>query len=326
MNLPHFFYHTPVSLDECKGLLAEFGENGAIIAGGTDILVRMKYRLTKPGNLVSLSQIHELRHIEYSPGQGLSIGANIKLSRLVSDAIIKDKCPALSNASEVVATKQVRNAATLGGNLLQDTRCRFYNRSPVWGKSVESCFKRDGTVCHAVPKGKHCFAVYQGDLAPVLIALRAYARVVFPTGTKEIPLESLFTDNGKGPFRDLAGTILQSVVVPDSSLSMHCDYRKYRLRKGIDYPLAGVAVAVEKKKHGIGSLRICLTGVSSSPVLLPGIEEMIHGKPIGKDLFVEIGKMAQSSAHPLANLEDDPSKRRFMIRIMTEDILTAFFS
>ena len=313
-------------MGECTGLLSELGKDGEIIAGGTDLLVRMKYRLSKPRHLVSLSKINELKRIEYNPGKGLSIGAGITLSRLASDRTIQEKCPALSSAAELVATKQVRNAATIGGNILQNTRCRYYNRSHTWGKAVVPCFKRNGTVCHVAPKGKRCFAVYQGDLAPLLIALKTTVRVVFPTGTEEIPVESLFSGNGRDPFHCLQGKVIQDIVIPDPALSIYCDYKKYRLRKGIDYPLAGVAIAVEKNKDGMGNLRICLTGISSSPISVPDVEKMVFGKPLYKELFRDIGRRAQAAAHPLANLEDDPEKRRFIIRIMTEDILTSFIT
>jgi 4-hydroxybenzoyl-CoA reductase subunit beta len=139
-------------------------------------------------------------------------------------------------------------------------------------------------------------------------------------------VELLFSGNGKEPFLDLTGKVMQNVVIPEPSLFMNSDYKKYRIRNGIDYPLAGVAASVKKIRNGMGSVRICLTAVSSSPVLVSVTEDMVHGKSSGKELFKEIGKKAHAAAHPLANLEDDPVKRRLMIRVMTEDILAAIIS
>jgi 4-hydroxybenzoyl-CoA reductase subunit beta len=326
MNLPHFTYHAPVTLEECTGLLADLGNKAQVLAGGTDLLVRMKLRLTRPDHLVSLSKIAELKRIIYDPGIGLTIGSGVTLSLLASDSIIKEKSPALANTAELVATKQIRNTATLGGNVFQNTRCRYYNRSPDWGKAVAPCFKRHGTLCHVVPKGKRCFAVYQGDLAPLLIALKAIAIIASNKNTEEIPVESLFSGDGRIPIRDFKGKVIKDFVIPDRYLSINAAYRKYRLRNGIDFPLAGVAVAVENKNDLIGNLRICLTGIASSPVLVPGTEEMARGKPLGKELAREAGKMAQAAAHPLANLEDEPARRRFMIRILTEDTLASIVS
>jgi 4-hydroxybenzoyl-CoA reductase subunit beta len=324
MNLPRFSYHAPVSLRECTAILADLDNDAQVIAGGSDLLVRMKLRLAKPGNLVSLSRVAELKHIIYSPGRGLTIGAGATLSLLASDSIVGEKCPAIASAAELVATKQIRNAATLGGNVLQDTRCRYYNRSAVWGKAVAPCFKRGGALCHVVPKGKRCLAVYQGDLAPLLIALSATALIVTKDAAREIPVESLFSGDGKEPFNDMTGKIIMDFTIPESSLDGQAAYRKYRLRKGIDFPLAGVAVALKNNDGLTENLKACLTGVASSPVLVPRAGEMARGKPLSRELAGETGKLAYAAAHPPANLEGDPARRRFMIRIMTEDILTAF--
>jgi 4-hydroxybenzoyl-CoA reductase subunit beta len=326
MNLPHFTYHAPVTMEECAGLLADLGDDAQVFAGGTDLLVRMKLRLAKPVHLVSLSKISELKSIVYKPGQGLTIGSCAALSLLASNPTIIESCPALAHAAGLVATAQVRNAATLGGNVFQNTRCLYYNRSPVWGKAVAPCFKRDGSLCHAAPKGTRCFAVYQGDLAPLLITMNATAIISSHKKTEEITVESLFSGNGKKPFRDFKGKVVRDFFVPDRYLSMKTTYRKHRLRNGIDFPLAGVAITVENKNDVIGDLRICLTGIASSPVLVPEVEEIARGKSLGKEFARKVGKMAQAAAHPLANLEDGPARRRLMIRILAEDALTSFIS
>lgn len=326
MNLPHFSYSAPVTLDECTGILSEFGNRAAIFAGGTDLLVRMKLRLAKPEHLVSISRLVDLKRIIYAPGKGLAIGAGVTLSQIASNSPIKEKCSSLADAAELVATKQIRNTATIGGNVLQNTRCRYYNRSPVWGKAVKPCFKRNGSVCHIAPKGKRCFAVYQGDLAPLLIALNAKVIIESHTRTEEIPVESLFSDNGKEPFNEMKGKVIREFLIPDHSLSTYSAYKKYRLRGGIDYPLAGVAISVERKKNFLENLRICLTGVSSSPVLVHDIEQLIAGKPSDTKLIKEIGNFAQEGARALANLEDNPAKRRHMVRILTEELLTSLLA
>lgn len=310
-------------MDECTGILSKFGNGAEIFAGGTDLLVRMKLRLAKPDHLVSLSRIDSLKQINYTPGKGLIIGAGVTLSQIASNDTIKEKCPSLADAAELVATKQIRNTATLGGNVLQNTRCMYYNRSQVWGKSVKPCFKRNGSACHAAPKGKRCFAVYQGDLAPLLISLNARAIIDSPAMTEDIPVVSLFSGNGRDPFREMQGKIIREFVISDRSLSSNSGYKKYRQRGGIDFPLAGVAISMKKKNNYIEDIRVCLTGVSSSPVLVHGVEQCINGKFTDTKLVQAIGKTAQAGAHPLANLEDDPARRRFMIRILTEDLLTS---
>lgn len=323
MNLPRFVYHTPLSLKECMAILADLQDDAEVVAGGSDLLVRMKLRLTMPGHLVSLAKIAELKHIIYRPAKGLTVGAGATLSLLASDSVVEGKCPAMAHAAELVATRQIRNAATLGGNVLQNTRCLYYNRSPVWGKAVAPCFKRGGTVCHVVPKGKRCVAVYQGDLAPLLIALGATALVVTTEGAREVPVESLFSGLGKAPFVDMREKIIMDFTIPETALDGQTAYRKYRLRKGIDFPLAGVAVTLKRTDGLIEHLRVCLTGVASSPVFVPKVEEMAKGRPLTRQLAREVGKAAYAAARPLANLEGDPARRRVMVRIITEDVLAS---
>jgi 4-hydroxybenzoyl-CoA reductase subunit beta len=324
MNLPRFTYHSPNSLKECIAMLSDQKNGVQVIAGGSDLLVRMKLRLETPDHLVSLADIPALKDITCRPGKGLTIGAGVTLSVLASDAVIREKCPALADAAGLVATNQIRTVATVGGNILQNTRCRYYNRSPVWGKAVAPCFKRNGAVCHVVPRGKRCFAVYQGDLAPLLIALNTSVTVVSKKGAEEIPVESLYSGNGKTPFNNVAGRIATGFTIPDDSLNARAAYRKYRLRGGIDFPLAGVAAALKLDNGLVEDLRLCLTGVASCPVPVQGAAEAAKGKPFSREVAGEVGRLAYAAAHPLANLEGDPATRRSMIRIMTKDILTSF--
>ncbi|HOE17489.1 MAG TPA: FAD binding domain-containing protein [Syntrophorhabdaceae bacterium] len=324
MNLPRFIYHSPSSLKECIATLADKKNSAQVLAGGSDLLVRMKLRLEAPGSLVSLADIPTLKDIVYRPGKGLTIGAGVTLSLLASDAVIRERCPALADAAGLVATNQIRTVATIGGNILQNTRCRYYNRSPLWGMAVSPCFKRNGGLCHVVPRGKRCFAVYQGDLAPLLIALNASVKIVSKKGAEEAPLESLYSGDGKSPFNNLAGKVVEGLTIPEGSLNMLSAYRKYRLRGGIDFPLAGVAVALKLDNGLVQDLRLCLTGVASRPFTVQGAGDAAKGKPLGRELAREEGKLAYAAAHPLANLEGDPAARRSMIRIMTEDILASF--
>jgi len=324
MNLPRFIYHSPGSLKECVAILADKKNGAQVLAGGSDLLVRMKLRLETPGRLVSLADIPALKDIACLPGRGLAIGAGVTLSLLASDAVIREKCPALAEAAGLVATNQIRTVATIGGNVFQNTRCRHYNRSPVWGKAVSPCFKRNGGLCHVVPKGKKCFAVYQGDLAPLLIALNATVTIVSKKGAEEIPVESLYSGDGKAPFKNIAGKVATRFTIPEGSLGMQAAYRKYRLRGGIDFPLAGVASALKLNNGMVEDLELCLTGVASRPVAVPKAREAAKGKPLSREIAMEVGKLAYAAAHPLANLEGDPAARRSMIRIMTEDMLASF--
>jgi 4-hydroxybenzoyl-CoA reductase subunit beta len=320
MRLPRFHHHEPRSTDEALRLLEKHGEEALVMAGGTDLLVRMKLRLAAPVHLVSLSGIGSLAGMESHRGKGLSIGALTSVAVLSRSQALRKRCASLHGAACLVATEQIRHMGTLGGNLFQTTRCLYFNRTHEWRKALAPCFKRGGNVCHAVKGGKRCFSVYQGDLAPALIALECTAVLRSPGEEREVPVEDLFSGDGREPFRTSRETILTCVRIPrpDGAFSA---YRKFRLRDGIDFPLAGVAVSMRKDGRRIARLRVCLTGVASSPVLVGKAEELARGERLTPSLIQEIGRVAARAARPVENAEGTPALRKSMIEHMTGEIL-----
>jgi len=129
MRIPEFEYHAPTHIDECGALLSALGEDCALLAGGTELLVRMKYRLTRPSHLVAVSRVEGMGDIGYDRETGLVLGAGVKLSALISSAAVREHYPVISHAASLIAASQIRNMATLGGNICQNTRCFYYNRS-----------------------------------------------------------------------------------------------------------------------------------------------------------------------------------------------------
>ena len=320
MRLPSLEYHAPVSLSECARMVGAFGKEAALTAGGTELIVRMKQGLVKSSHLISLSAIPGMDAISADRKGALMLGAGTALSVLAKSSLIHKHAPALAHAASLVATTQIRNMATLGGNLLQETRCFYYNRSAAWRKAVPACFKRGGGLCHVVPKEKKCFAVYQGDLAPVLIALGSKAILYRDGKEEEISLEGLYTGNGKSPFRDKESIVLAGVRIPPMAKGTYGGYRKYRLRNGIDFPLAGVALVMNTKAGKVEDLNICLTGVASGPVIVARAPELARGRDLTAELTREIAA-AYSAAHLVSNIGGTPSRRRSMVRLMTEEML-----
>jgi len=321
MKLSPFQYHAPTSLSGCARLLQSYGEEAVLAAGGTELFVRMKLGLVKKAHLVSVSEIKGIDAVSVDKKGALILGAGATVSALTNSSIVRKNSPALAQAAALVATTQIRNMATLGGNILQETRCFYYNRSAAWRKAVPACFKRGGDVCHVVPKGKKCFAVYQGDLAPLLIVLGSTATVFRNGKQEETPLENLFTGDGKFPFGKGEGLVLTRVHVPPMEKGASAAYRKYRLRNGMDFPLAGVAIRVHRRADIIDDLKVCLTGVSSAPVIVSKVSGLARGKGLTPELIALIADATYDAAHPQANLEGDPRARRFMIRVMAEEIL-----
>ena len=309
-----------MTLDQALELLTQLGDTARLIAGGTDLLVHMKRRLSPPGHLISLSGLKTMDQISVASGE-LVIGAGILLSNLIKSAVIAEEYPVIRETASLVATQQIRNMGTLGGNIFQNTRCLYYNCSRVFQKIIAPCLKRDGEVCHATSGSRRCFAVYQGDLAPVLIGLRGRAVLHSVTGVEEIPLEEIFTGDGKKPFRLSHHAILTGIRIPISKDRIFARYKKYRQRDGMDFPSPGVSVTFVRNGKGLLGLRICLTGVSSSPVLVKKVEDLDVDRLSARSIE-ELAKTAYHEAHPVENLEDDPDHRKSMVRILVEEILS----
>jgi benzoate-CoA ligase len=266
MNLlPDFRYHRPATLDEAARLKA--GASGArFIAGGTDLLVNLRRGLGEPTDLIDVTAIADLAAIRRD-GDALWIGAGATLAALARHADILADYPALADAVLVVAGPTHRAAATLGGNLCQDTRCIFYNQSDWWRQNNGWCLKYRGDKCHVVVKSDRCYATYHGDVAPVLMVLDAEAVLAGADGVRRIPLADLYRENGAEHLTLAPGEMLTAVVLPPQG-GQRAAYAKARVRDAIDFPLAGVAVALRRDGDVIGDLRVAITGTNSAPLMI----------------------------------------------------------
>ncbi|MCX7965428.1 MAG: FAD binding domain-containing protein, partial [Syntrophorhabdaceae bacterium] len=292
-----------------------------IMGGGTELLPRMKLRLINPEHIISVLNIKELGKIKINKEKEIEIGASVKIADISGFFLKNKQFHSIYQASEMVATQQIRNMATVGGNIFQHTRCKFYNRSWQWQKTVPPCYKRGGNVCHAVKNSKKCFAVYQGDLAPALISLDARAVFLSANHQKILPIEKIFTGNGIEPF-NIKDSVLIKIILSENQGDYFSIYKKYRIRNGMDFPLAGVAAAVKFKNRKVCDIKLCLTGISQAPVVLKFSEDFIFKRKIYKDLAFEIADMAYKHAHPVDNVEGNHETRRLMIKQMVFDALT----
>src|SRR3954471_21469772 len=195
LPLPIFDYHRPRTLDEALGLLASLGPQAQIIAGGTDVLPNMKQGLFQPEHVVSVSRLEELRGIALH-GDELVIGAGMKLVEIAESLLVQRAAPALAQAAGAVGGPHHRAMGTLGGNVCLDTRCRYYNQTYFWRKSLGFCLKKDGTVCHVVKGGAKCVAAASNDSAPALIALDAEITLLGKAGERRVPARDFYTADG----------------------------------------------------------------------------------------------------------------------------------
>lgn len=320
--LPPFRLLRPTSVEEAVQRLSEHAGEAMVVAGGTDLIPNLQMGLFAPRVLVDIKGIATLREVTFDPRRGLTIGALVTLSRLCSDPCVRDHFPALMEAAASVAGPLQRNMGTLGGNLCLETRCLWYNQSKFWRSALGGCLKKDGTVCHVAPGGRRCWAVWSSDTAPALLVLDAEVEIVGPGRRRRIPLAELYTQDGMHRLSLAADELLVRVHVPAASAVCRSGYRKFRLRDSIDYPLAGVAVALTVDSAGVcRQARVAVTAVNPGPRLVPEASQWLVGRVYSPDLVEEVAHAAIRTAKPLTTSASTPVYRREMVRLFTRQML-----
>ncbi len=324
MKLPTFDYVEPKSLGKSCRLLQEQGTDAKIIAGGTDLMMALKQRLTMPKLLVGLNRIPALRKMSYSKEEGLKIGAMVSLRRLASHKVIREKYPMLAEAALSVGSAQLQAMGTVGGNICQDNCCIYYSRSPLMRQGIRPCLKSGGSVCHVAKGSASCWATYCGDIAPVLLALRATATLADVNGEKIIPLGDIFSGNGAQPQSLRPSQILTEIQLPPPHNNRSGGtYLKMRMRKAIDYPLLGVAVTMsrEDNRDAWEDVTIGLTAVDKSPVFIQAAVILKEEKDFSK-VTAALAEAAFKSARPIANTYGySPTYRREMVKVYVKQAM-----
>lgn len=319
MSLPEFSVARPASLTEAFRRLADGGSETMIIAGGTDVIPNLNLRLFSPRALVDIKGIRELGGIHWEPGRGLRIGALASMTEIVATPLIREKFSVLAQAAAVVASPLQRNMATIGGNLCLETRCLWYNQSYFWRKACGFCLKKDGDVCHVAPGGKRCWAVWSGDTAPALLALDAEVAIAGPRGSRRLPLKVFYRNDGMNRIALERDEILTAVHIPAETAGWRGRYLKLRVRNSIDYPLAGVAVAMRTDEYGTcQDVRLALTAVNPAPRLVEKAADLLVGSKPDPELLEAVAREAIRTAKPLTTSVSTPEYRRELIRTFTK--------
>lgn len=326
MSLSQFKLLRPRTVAEAVSLLAQHAGEGAratrIIAGGTDLIPSMRQKLFEPECVLDIRHISELRGIRVG-ADGMEIGALTTLTALERSSLVRQHYPVLSQAASTVASPVLRNMGTIGGNICLDTRCLWYNQSLTWRKGCGFCIKKDGDLCHVAPGGSKCWAAFSGDTPPALLCLDAEIELASPSGVRRMPLRDFYTGEGDSYRRLQANELLTRVILPMSSTDFQGAYRKLRVRGSIDYPLAGVAIAIKRANGHLADARLALTAVNPAPVLVKGAGELLAGKPFDEGLAEELANLAAKTAKPLTTSALTPEYRREMIRVFTKRALLA---
>lgn len=334
LRLPPFRYLAPRTIDEALSMLvgAQFiapntsnaSASPMLVAGGTDLYPNMKRRQFTPPVLIGLRAISALKSITGSPEQGMRIGSGVTLTTLANHPLIQQHYPALATAAESVSTPQLRNMGTIGGNLLLDTRCNYYNQTEFWRHSIGYCMKKDGDVCLVAPGSPRCWAISSADTAPVLVSLNAQVRLVSTRGERLIPVRELFRDDGMAPYTIKKDEILTEILLPPAD-GWRSAYLKLRRRGSFDFPLLGVAVALRfAEDRRVTDARITLGAVASHPVEATDAAAQLLHQPLTPELIEAVAIAASKRAKPLDNADLTINYRKQVTPVYIRRVLTQF--
>jgi 4-hydroxybenzoyl-CoA reductase subunit beta len=322
VSLPTFKLLRPKTLDQAVALMARHEGEVKIVAGGTDLLPSMKQKLFTPPYVLDLRGVHELRGIR-STNSGVEIGALTTLAAIEHSPLIRKDYPVLYQAAKTVASPVLRNMGTIGGNLCLDTRCLWYNQSLLWRQSCGFCLKKDGDLCHVAPGGKFCWATFSGDTPPALLCLGAEIEMAGPQGVRRTPLSEFYVNDGIVRLHLATNEIVTRVYLPESSAGWRGSYQKLRVRGSIDYPLAGVAVALRMRSGRVEDARMAITAVNPAPFLVKDADAHLVGALPTEELAERIADLAASTAKPLTTSALTPEYRREMVRVFAKRAVLA---
>jgi xanthine dehydrogenase YagS FAD-binding subunit len=306
--MPAFELFQPTSIDDTLSLLERHRRSVWVLAGGLDTFDWLKDRNKRPQVVIDLSGIEALRGIKALPDGGVEIGATTTLTEIANDPVIKEKFKLLADSAALVASPQIRNQGTLGGNVSQDTRCWYY-------RSGWTCYRAGGNICyadtptainreHALFDANRCVAVNPSDTAPALVALDAQMVIRSSGGERVVPAEEFFI----GPSVDITrmtvmepGDLLTAIRIPATWAGAKFYFEKVRDRQVWDFPLVNVASAVKLSGGNIQQARIVVNAVAAHPMRLRAVEDAVAGKPQTEATATMAGELAVAGAEPLAH-------------------------
>jgi len=300
--------YRPTSVEEAIQLLSKHGTEAGVYAGGTDLLIRLKNRLEQaPTYLVDIKKIDNLRYIKEDAQGGVAIGTATKLSELAESELVSKKYPMLVQAIQMISSPELRNASTLGGDLLQEVWCQYL-------RGGYSCWRNGGYICygaigdnsyyHSAMGGRLCYAVYPGDAATALIAFDARVKLATPAGVKELSVEQLVPGDMMVDGRIQShvvrfNEILTEVVIPPPKPGLRASFEKLRPRGVWDFAMASLAMSLDVRGKTIDDARVVFGGISGKPLREKTVESFLRGKTLDASLSDPAVSIALANAAPL---------------------------
>ncbi|MCO4745608.1 MAG: FAD binding domain-containing protein [Proteobacteria bacterium] len=309
LRMQPFEVHLPETVAEACKLRSELADS-LFVAGGTDLLPNIKHGLFTPKHLISLSHIDGFDGISVVDG-AIRIGAGTSLDVVANST---DVPPGLAKAASLVAGPQHRKMGTLGGNVMLDTRCLFYNQSTQWREALGYCLKAEGTFCHVIGSDKRCVAAHSADTVPVLLALDAAVEFVGPEGEGAVNMRQLYRQEGRDPVQLDDRTLLTAIVLPPLPAGHVSTYRKVRTRAAIDFPQLGIGLAGAIVDGVVTELSAVASALMPQPKVLKGMDAAV-GKPLDEAMIEHLAERCFKQVRPQRSLHGDPAWRRHMARV-----------
>ena len=322
LRLPRFSYRRPASAREAAAMVAEDPEQTLLLAGGTDLLPKLKRRQLAARVLVDVRHLAELAGIRPGPAGAVEVGGGVTLAAAAGDRTLVGALPGYATAAGQVSSPPLREAGTIGGNLCVDTRCNYYDMGEEWRRAIGYCLKKDGVQCLVAPGSSRCWAVSSSDTAPMAIALQGVVVLVGPDGERELPVADLYRDDGIDYLAKRPHEVVARLRLP-APPGRRSAYVKLRRRGSIDFPIAGAAVALDLDGPAIVSARIVLSAVGSSPVEAVAAEAFLTGRRWDEETVLEGARLAAGPAKPLDNADGSHFWRKRMVRVVVEQALRA---
>ena len=323
LRLPRFDLIEPRTVAEAVAARAAAGPDASYVAGGTDLWPNMKRRQQTPRTVIALSRVEELSRITGTPAHGMTIGAGVSLEAVARHPVLREHYAAVSHAAEVVSTPTLRHMGTIGGNLLLDTRCNYYDQTEEWRRSIDYCMKRDGAICWVAPSSPRCWAVQSSDGVPVASAIGAEVTLASPRGKRRIAAADLYANDGMAYLTKAPDELLVSYHLPPVG-HWRAVYLKLRRRGAFDFPVLGVAAWVRRVEGGtVQAARIVLGAVASYPQEIPEAAAAIVGSRLDEKSIAAAADAAHRPAKPMDNTDFTLAWRKEMVKVHVQRALAA---